>query len=162
MLIDETKLQRDLQDRFPFLADHVRVARERRVFAETPYEHFAAVFEGVVKDLDFPILCMITGLDLGERLGLIYHLARNNGLLLSLQTSVPKASPVVQTVTARFPAADCYERELADLLGFEVQGLPPGSRYPLPDGWPAGQFPLRKDWHEEPAEGLGGGACQTK
>jgi membrane-bound hydrogenase subunit beta len=49
-------------------------------------------------------------------------------------------------VTGMFPAADCYERELVDLLGFEVQGLPPGNRYPLPDGWPDGQHPLLKDW----------------
>jgi Ni,Fe-hydrogenase III component G len=27
-----------------------------------------------------------------------------------------------------------------------VTGLPEGSRYPLPDNWPEGQYPLRKDW----------------
>ena len=36
-----------------------------------------------------------------------------------------------------------------DLLGFQVQGLTEGSRYPLPDVWPAGQYPLRKDWSAE-------------
>ena len=59
---------------------------------------------------------------------------------------VPKDEPVLQTVTGYFPAAELYEREMVDLLGMQVQGLPPGTRYPLPDGWPAGQYPLRKDW----------------
>jgi Ni,Fe-hydrogenase III component G len=33
-----------------------------------------------------------------------------------------------------------------DLLGIKVEGLPEGRRYPLPDNWPQGQYPLRKDW----------------
>jgi Ni,Fe-hydrogenase III component G len=88
----------------------------------------------------------MTGLDLGATLGVIYHLARPSGIVLNLATAVPKEKPVLQSITARFPAAACYERELADLLGFQVQGLPEGPRYPLPDSWPAGQYPLRKDW----------------
>jgi membrane-bound hydrogenase subunit beta len=35
------------------------------------------------------------------------------------------------------------------LLGAQVEGLPQSSRYPLPDNWPKGQFPLRKDWKAE-------------
>ena len=48
----------------------------------------------------------------------------------------------------RFPAAEIYERELIDLLGAKVAGLPEGKRYPLPDDWPAGEYPLRKDWKQ--------------
>ena len=58
----------------------------------------------------------------------------------------------------RFPAAHIYERELVDLLGAKVEGLPPGNRYPLPDDWPEVQYPLRKDWKQEssglPQEGV--------
>ena len=164
MLTEETTLQNDLTARFPVLAGHIRVARARRVFAEVEYEQFPTLFEYLVRESGFSILCMITGLDLGERLGLIYHLARESGVTLNLQTSVPKSNPVVQTVTSYFPAADCYEREVIDLLGIEVQGLPPGSRYPLPDSWPAGQFPLRKDWKECEMDNfeLGDEPCPTK
>ena len=35
----------------------------------------------------------------------------------------------------------------------QVQGLPPGNRYPLPDDWPQGQYPLRKDWNVSMLEG---------
>ena len=102
---------------------------------------------------------MITGLDLGERLGLIYHLARESGVTLNLETSVPKENPVVRSVIEAFPAAECYERELVDLLGFQVEGLPVGSRYPLPDSWPVGQYPLRKDWDEHSLDTPGGEPC---
>jgi membrane-bound hydrogenase subunit beta len=107
------------------------------------------VFDYVVKTMKFGILAAITGLDEGPTLGLIYHLARENGIVLNLSTSVPKEKAVLKTITSYFPAADVYEREVIDLLGFKIEGLPPGSRYPLTDDWPAGQYPLRKDWNKD-------------
>ena len=52
-----------------------------------------------------------------------------------------------------FPGAELYERELVDMFGISVEGLPAGNRYPLPDDWPQGQHPLRKDWKKEMLEG---------
>ena len=52
-------------------------------------------------------------------------------------------------MTGKFSNAEYYEKELVDLLGFRVEGLPPGPRYPLPDDWPEGQYPLRKEWKPE-------------
>ena len=149
MLSKETTIQQQLLERFECLKDKVRVQRARRIFAQVPAADFPAVFEYAVKKLDFCILGTITGLDEGPTLGLIYHLAQENGIVLNLATSVPKEKPVFQTVTSYFPAASAYEREVNDLLGFQIEGLPQGFRYPLPDDWPAGQYPLRKDWKIE-------------
>jgi membrane-bound hydrogenase subunit beta len=146
---EETEIQEQLSAQFPFLKDKITVARARRIFAEAPAESFEAVFDYAVKQMGFTILCTITGLDQGATLGAIYHLARTSGVTLNLSVSVPKDAPILKTVTAYFPQADCYERELIDLLGMQVQGLPPGHRYPLPDDWPANQYPLRKDWKKE-------------
>ena len=147
MLSHEETIQQQLGERFDCLKDKVRIPRIRRLFAQVPAAEFPAVFEYAVRELDFTMLSAITGLDEGATLGLIYHLAQENGIVLNLATSLPKDEPVLQTVTAYFPAADAYERELVDLLGFQVEGLPPGNRYPLPDDWPDGQYPLRKDWN---------------
>jgi len=117
-----------------------------------PTDEIGAVLEQVIAEMGFTILCTITGLDLGETLGVIYHMARENGVVLSLEIHVPKAQPLVQSITARFPAAEMYEREMEDLLGIQVQGLAEGRRYPLPDAWPANEFPLRKDWKPADSE----------
>ena len=151
-MADDQTILAELVAQFPALKDKARVQRARRLVAEVPYADFAPVFDHLIKRQGFVILCTITGLDLGADLGLIYHLAREDGAVLNLMTAVPKDRPVVQSVMNYFPAAETYEREVVDLLGFDVRGLPPGPRYPLPDIWPAGQFPLRKDWNAEMLE----------
>jgi membrane-bound hydrogenase subunit beta len=142
---EETSIQQSLIAKFPYLQDKITNPRERRMFAEVSQDKFAEVFDHLFKRMGFTILCSMTGLDLGTSIGVIYHMANEKGVILNLCTSVPKDAPVLQTVTSAFPAADAYEREIMDLLGATVQGLPPGNRYPLPDGWPEGVYPLRKD-----------------
>jgi Ni,Fe-hydrogenase III component G len=66
--------------------------------------------------------------------------------MLNLKTWVLKENAAIKTVTDTFSAADIYEREISDLLGIKMEGLAPGRRYPLPDDWPDGEYPLRKDW----------------
>lgn len=142
----EQDIQQELIRQFPALAEHVTVKRARRITAVVPYAQFRQVFNFLADTVNFTILVTITGLDEGENLSAIYHLAQETGLILDLKTSVPAANPVVHTVSDRFPAADIYERELVDLLGMRVEGLKPGRRYPLPDTWPVEDHPLRKAW----------------
>jgi len=104
------------------------------------------VFDHAVRDLGFSILCAITGLDEGGRFAFIYHIAKPDGTILNLKTSASKEGASIKTIIDAFPAADIYEREISDLLGVKVEGLAPGRRYPLPDDWPVGEYPLRKDW----------------
>jgi membrane-bound hydrogenase subunit beta len=142
---------------FPFLEGKVKVQRERRIWVDVEQGSFRPVFDHAVDALGFTIMCIITGLDEGESLGFLYHIANESGTILNLHTKAPKTDPVIRSVSDRFPAAHIYERELVDLLGARVEGLPPGNRYPLPDGWPEGQYPLRKDWVQE-SSGLDGEA----
>ena len=145
----EQTIQQDLLDAFGCLADKVRVQRDRRVWVEAPQAEFRRVLDHACDRLGFVHLCTITGLDEGERLAFIYHLAREDGVVMCLKTTVPKAAPVHRSVSDRFPGGVIYERELVDMLGARIEGLPPGQRYPLPDDWPEGQHPLRKDWKPE-------------
>lgn len=149
MTAKEEKIQGDLTAKFSFLADKVRVQRERRIFADIPAANFRDVLDYAVKNLEFEFLCTITGLDEGENLSFIYHLTRQDGIVLNFKISVPKNNPVIKTITDYFKGADIYEREVMDLLGAKVEGLPEGKRYPLPDDWPADEYPLRKDWKKK-------------
>lgn len=49
------------------------------------------------------------------------------------------------SVTPRVPAAVWSEREARDMFGLHPVGLPDERRLVLPDDWPQGVYPLRKD-----------------
>jgi membrane-bound hydrogenase subunit beta len=152
----EETIQNDLLKDFSFLEGNIRVQRARRIFVTVPYDKFKPVFESLIKNYGFDLLCTITGLDEGTVFSLMYHMAKPDGTVLSIKTSAPKEKPVFDTVSKYFPDAEIYEREVMDLFGVKVEGLPPGKRYPLPDDWPEGQYPLRKDW-KVPGKGKEGG-----
>jgi len=145
----EENVQKQLAARFPEVSGAIRIARERRIFADVPETRFTEVLDYARREMGCPILCLILGLDEGERFGIIYVLSSNDGDIVTLKRHVARDNPVIQSVYDRLPNAEIYERELADLFGITVTGLPEGPRYPLPDDWPAGQYPLRKDWKPE-------------
>lgn len=148
----EQKLQKELETAFPDLIGKITVQRPRRVWADIPMESLHAVVAYAKDELGYGMLCTITGTDEGTHLGVMYHLACDEGIVLTVVVAAPKDAPGPQTVTSFFPHADLYEREVVDLLGVQIQGLAAGNRYPLPDGWPDGQYPLRKDWTREMLE----------
>jgi membrane-bound hydrogenase subunit beta len=149
MMTEEEKIKQVLTDKFSYLQDKIVIKRARRIFLDVDIQKFPEVLDHAVKTLGFSMLTAITGLDEGDRFGLIYHLALDAGIMLNIKTSIPKEGFELQTVTGYFPSADVYEREMVDLLGINVKGLPKGNRYPLPDNWPAGQYPLRKGWKSD-------------
>jgi Ni,Fe-hydrogenase III component G len=144
--LTEDQIKQSLISQFSYLADALKIQRPRRMWAEVALENFRAVFEYLVNQLGFTAISTITGLDEGENFGIIYHLNRDGAIVFSLKTTVPKTNPIIQSIIQIFPAAEIYEREMIDLLGIQVAGLPEGQRYPLPDNWPPDQHPLRKDW----------------
>ena len=148
-MTNEENIQIELTKNFSFLEGKVAVRRARRLFADVKLEDFEKVLDYTLKNLSFTMLCGITGLDEGTTLGFIYHIAREDGIMLNIKVGVDKNSPVIKTITKAFPGADIYERELIDLLGAKVEGLPEGKRYPLSDDWPTDEYPLRKDWKKK-------------
>lgn len=89
----------------------------------------------------------IIGTDEGENIGISYILSNDENVLLVLRERVPKRAPHVHSMGELYPSLVLHERELVDLFGVQVSGLPDGPRYPLPDCWPEGQYPLRKEWN---------------
>jgi len=146
---EEEKIQQELLQHFAFLEGKMRIQRQRRIFVDLAQEDFLRVFEYAVRQLQFSVLSALTGLDEGVTLGFMYHIANEAGIVLNLKINVSRENPVLKTITDYFASAEIYERELVDLLGVKVEGLKEGKRYPLSDDWPAGQYPLRKDWKKE-------------
>jgi len=143
----EENIKQELEKKFG-LTGKVAIKRPRRIFAEIEEADFLKILDYLVKEMGFSSISAITGMDEGGTFGVVYHLNCQGSIILSLRIHISKTDPEVKTVTGYFLEADAYERELEDLLGIKVQGLAQGHRYPLPDNWPQGEYPLRKDWKE--------------
>lgn len=146
---NEEKIISDLVQKFPFLEGKCTIKRIRRITLDIDRNHLIEVLNYAAANLKFDLLCTITGLDVGDDLQFIYHIANYDGIIINVKTNAPKSDPVIKTVTGVYNGATFYERELEDLLGAKVEGLPEGRHYPLPENWPKGQYPLRKDWKSE-------------
>ncbi len=75
-----------------------------------------------------------------------------DGILCSVLAHLPADAPAIESISTDVPAASWAEREFRDLVGIEPVGHPYPKRLVLPDGWPDGAHPLRKDvpWNETP------------
>lgn len=146
---EEEKIKKELEEKFSFLNGIITIKRKGRIFADVSLEKFDQVFAYAVNQLHFDAISTITGMDLGDSFSVIYHLNRQGSIILNLRVKVSKENQAIKSVTGVFPSAEMYERELIDLLGMQVEGLPAGSRYPLPDNWPKDEHPLLKDWKKD-------------
>ena len=142
----EETIVKDILAKFSSLEEKIVIARQRRIFIEVTLENYREIMQYMKSNMSFGMLCTITGLDMGEEFQVIYHLAKDEGVIVSLRLNIDKKNPVVNTVTDIYEGTTLYERELIDMFGINVIGLPQGNRYPLPDGWPQDEHPLRKDW----------------
>ena len=124
-------------------ADDIKIVGARHVFAVTDKERYMQALT-TLRDNDLKHLTTITGVDRGDVIDVIYHIHCGESLL-NLKLSIPKTALEIETVTDIFPGAILYERELMEMLGVQVKGHPDPRRLFLPDDWPTGKFPLRKE-----------------
>ncbi|PVX23304.1 MAG: hypothetical protein CW716_12490 [Candidatus Bathyarchaeum sp.] len=129
------------------LADSIvdlKVPRPKKAYVLLkPETHREAVLL-LLKQVEDSYLSTITGVDLENEIELNYHMICEG--TITLKNRVSREKPATQTITDILPGANLYEREVFDLLGVAFEGHPNLERLLLPDGWPQGNYPLRRDW----------------
>jgi len=100
--------------------------------------------------IQFPHFAIISGSDIGEEIKLTYHFSlyygeRSKEISLNLTTNLPKNNLKIPTITDLIPGAQTAEREIKEMLGVIVEGLPDLANIFLPKDFPKGVYPLRKD-----------------
>jgi Ni,Fe-hydrogenase III component G len=141
------------------LGDRVEIANpaRRRLFLKVAPQDLVAVTTRLRDAYGLVFLSTISGLDIDGVYEIIYHFSTPEQDY-NLRTEIPKNNPHVASITPVIPGAILYEREIQDMFGIVVDGIPDPRRLLLSDDWPEDQHPLRKDWkHVRPEEVIPGG-----
>ena len=137
--------------------DAVAHPSPHRIFVTVARENLITVVAKMKTELDSWYVITISGVDKGADYEILYHFGDTTGSI-TVRTAIPKADPRVPSICGVIPGAVLYERELQDMFGIVVEALPDPRPMLMPDDWPAGNYPLRKDWtFERPAEVIPGG-----
>jgi len=147
------RLKQDLGDK----ALELTHPSKRRIFLKVAPADLVPVAALLRDKYDMAYLATVSGVDKGATFEAVYHFA-SPAVNLNLRVEVPREAPRLPSLCAVIPGAILYERELQDMFGLTIEGIPDPRPLVLPDGWPAGQHPLRKDWkYERPPEVIPGG-----
>jgi NADH-quinone oxidoreductase subunit C len=139
----EAKIAGKVKAKFP-QAEAV-VKRKSRVSISVGKQDLVRVAR-YLKRLGCDHILSVAGIDLGEELGVAYHVwSTPKRLLVTLKTRVPKKKPVIPSLIKVWEGAFSHEKETHEMLGIEFAGHPDLGRLLLPEDWKGGH-PLRKDF----------------
>ncbi|MCX8074179.1 MAG: NADH-quinone oxidoreductase subunit C [Clostridia bacterium] len=142
-MIKEENILKEIKEHFTTDIESSEIRRKNRIWIDIPVSKLTELLK-FLKDKGYYHLSTITGLDEGEKLGAIYHIT-DKSILINIRVRVYKNDPKIPSIISIYPSATSYERELYDLFGIIIEGLPAGRNYPLPEGFPQGVHPLRKE-----------------
>ena len=90
-----------------------------------------------------------SGLDARDHMEILYHFTiEDANCIFSLRVKLPKNKLEIDSITPIFEGANWIEREITELLGIRFKGHPDMRKLLLPDEWPEGVYPLRRDYRE--------------
>ena len=104
----------------------------------------------LLSTLHFPHLAIISGNDVGEEIELIYHFSIYYGekfkeVSIDLVIHLSKKDLRIPTITDLIPGAQVTEREMKEMMGITVEGLPELPNLFLPKDFVKDTHPFRRD-----------------
>ena len=94
-----------------------------------------------------------TATDHPDDIEIMYHFNLDRlGLIVTLKTYAPKKKCEIESILPIMKGAEWIEREIHELFGVEFKNHPDMRPLLLPDDWPKGKYPLRKEYKLSSAE----------
>jgi membrane-bound hydrogenase subunit beta len=97
-----------------------------------------------------PHFTVIAPVDRGDTVDLQYHFSLFYGqhlkaIALIIRVTLPKTDLSIPTITDLIPGAIFSEREVQEMMGVRVEGIPDDRRLFIPEDFPKGVYPWRRD-----------------
>ena len=125
----------------------------RRVYIEIKPESLVKVASYIFKELKARFN-IASGVDTPTNTEILYHFSieymkpEHLNVLISLRVKLDRDKPTVASLAPVFNGANWIEREMHDILGINFEGHPNLKNLLLPDDWPEGVYPLKRDYKE--------------
>jgi len=123
----------------------VKVPRPRRLYLKVKREDYKRAAKHMVEKMGLNHISTITAADAGQEIDVMAYLF-GRGVEVMLKAAVPKMNPKIPSLTDIVPGVTFFEREAHDLFGVVFDGHPDLARFILPEDWPDGVYPLRKEY----------------
>ena len=127
----------------------VREPHGGELVVEAPVSELPALADAVVAHLNGRLVSLFATDERADRRRFVVHhvwSVPQARTFLRIAAAVEQSAPAFPSIAARHPAANWFEREVMDLFGLTPLGHPNPERVSLHDDWPAGVWPLRKDY----------------
>lgn len=130
-------------------AEGVKGRTSKQVWLKIARESLIPTLKRLV-EIHYPHVSVIAFADTGAQVELMYHFhvywgIPHEEILVTLAVALDKTDLKIPTITGIIPGALTSEREKQEMLGIEVVDIPDGRRLFLPEDFPAGVYPWRKD-----------------
>lgn len=116
-----------------------------------PAEHLHDLMAQLKSDPEtqFDYLFCLSGVDWGEKLGIVYHLesTTKRHIIVVKVSAEDRETPVLDSVFDIWATAEFHEREVFDFFGIKFTNHPNLKRLFLTEDWIG--YPLRKDYEDE-------------
>jgi NADH/F420H2 dehydrogenase subunit C len=118
---------------------------------QVPAEHLHDLMARLKSDPEtqFDYLFCLSGVDWGEKLGIVYHLesTTKRHIVVVKVNAEDRETPILDSVYDIWATAEFHEREVYDFFGIIFTNHPNLKRLFLTEDWIG--YPLRKDYEDE-------------
>ena len=138
---------KNIQDKFGGKVLKIEKKNEKRAYIDIYPKDVAEFTKYIFKDLSLRFN-IASAVDDFDALEILYHFSDDtSGYVISLRAMLnDKEDPHIDTITAVTRSAWWIEREMHELFGIHFDGNSDLRTLLLPDDWPAGVYPLRKNF----------------
>lgn len=139
---------KDIRERFKEDIIDLFDKSPKRVYIEIKPDSITKIAKYIFKDLGARFN-IASGVDVREHMEILYHFTFEDiNLLISFRVKLEKDKLEIDSLTSLFEGANWIEREIHELLGINFKGHPDLRKLLLPENWPKGVYPLRRDYKE--------------
>lgn len=145
MTIDQ--ILKNISDRFGNKILNVNKKSNKRAYIDIYPKDITELVRYIFKEAGFRFNTA-SGVDDFDVFEILYHFSHDaSGIVISLRALLKdRQDPHVDTITDITRSAWWIERELHELFGIEFNGNKDLRPLLLPDDWPKGVYPMRKDF----------------